>query len=445
MFVRERIEKTAPHRSINGFSTRLKNTMVKLSFMGGTHQVGGNAILVNSNEGNLLLEYGVKPGTPPEFPGHIRAKDVDGIVVGHAHLDHSGGVPLFYLSEKKPYFATRTTSELMKILIKDMIKLNSYYLPFEYLELEKMQQQRNDLNYGQSVKLKDIDFNLLDAGHIPGSAMVDIEVNGKKILYTSDFNTINTRLCNAAKVPRKKYDAVIIESTYALHEHPERKQLEIDFVKEIKNTINQGGKVLIPAFAVGRSHEMLSILHAHKFDGYVLLDGMARAVNNIMLEYPESVKTPKTYANAVKDVHEIRGWRDRRQAVRKADVIIAPSGMLQGGTAMFYMEKLATNPQNSIFLVSFQVPGTGGAKLMETSMFPIKDRDTKVTAKVKHFDFSSHSGKTPLQQFLKGLKGKPDIYVVHGEEESCDFLAEWVRDELDLKGVAPNMGDEFTV
>ena len=82
---------------------------------------------------------------------------------------------------------------------------------------------------------------------------------------------------------------------------------------------------------------------------------------------------------------------------------------------------------------------------METSMFPIKDRDTKVTAKVKHFDFSSHSGKTPLQQFLKGLKGKPDIYVVHGEEESCDFLAEWVRDELDLKGVAPNMGDEFTV
>ena len=98
--------------------------MVKLSFMGGTHKVGGNAVQVISDEANLLLEYGVKPGTPPEFPGHIRARDVDAIVVGHAHLDHSGGVPLFYLSEKKPYFATRTTSELMKILIKDMIKLN---------------------------------------------------------------------------------------------------------------------------------------------------------------------------------------------------------------------------------------------------------------------------------------------------------------------------------
>ena len=110
---------------------------------------------------------------------------------------------------------------------------------------------------------------------------------------------------------------------------------------------------------------------------------------------------------------------------------------------MFYMEKLAQDPMNSIFIVSFQVPGTNGAKLMETGMFPIKDKLTKVNAKVKHFDFSSHSGKTPVQSFLRGLKGKPDIYVMHGEEESCDFLAEWVRDELDLNGIAPDRDDEF--
>jgi len=413
--------------------------------MGGTHRVGGNAVQLTSDQTNLLLEYGVKPGTPPEFPGHIRARDIDAIVVGHAHLDHSGGVPLFYLSEKKPYFATRTTSELMKILIKDMIKLNSYYLPFEYLELENMQKYRKDIVYGQKVKIKDTEFRLLDAGHIPGSAMVDITVGGKKILYTSDFNTVQTRICRGAKVPRKKYDAVVIESTYAMHEHPERKQLERDFINDIKTTVNDGGKVLVPAFAVGRSHEMLSILHAHKFDGYTLLDGMARAVNQVMLDIPESVKTPKTYSNAVSDVHMIRGWRDRRQAVKKADVVVAPSGMLQGGTVMFYMEKLALDPNNSIFIVSFQVPGTNGAKLMETGMFPIKDRETRINAKVKHFDFSSHSGRTPLQQFIRRLKGKPDVYVIHGEEESCDFLAEWVRDELDLNGVAPNQEEEFTV
>ena len=418
--------------------------MVTLSFMGGTHKVGGNAVLVKSKEANILLEYGVKPGTPPEFPGHVRARDIDGIILGHAHLDHSGGIPLFYLSEKKPFFATRTTSELVKILIKDMIKLNSYYLPFEYLELDKMMNNRVDVNYGQKVKLKDAEFQLMNAGHIPGSAMVDLTVNGKKILYTSDFNTIQTRLCHAAKVPRKRYDAVIIESTYAMHEHPERKQLEIDFMKDVKETLNQGGKVFIPAFAVGRSHEMVSIVRAHKFDGYMLLDGMARAVNQVMLENPDSVRTPQTYAKAMSKVHEIRGWRDRRQAVKRAEVVVAPSGMLQGGTAMFYMEQLALDSRNSVFVVSFQVPGTGGARLLETGMFKIKDRMQKVNAKVKHFDFSSHSGKTPLQNFLKGLKGKPDVYVIHGEEESCDFLAEWVRDELDLNGVAPKQDEEFT-
>ncbi len=419
--------------------------MVKLSFMGGTHEVGRNAILVESKRAKLLLEYGVRIGDPPKFPAHVRARDIDGIIVAHAHLDHSGGVPLFYISERKPFFATRATSELVKILIKDMIKINSYYLPFEYLELEKMLQQRKDLAYGQEVKLKDMDFKLLDAGHIPGSAMVDMKVDGKNILYTSDFNTVQTRICHAAKVPRKKYDAVIIESTYAQHDHPERKQLEMDFTKAIKETINDGGKVLIPAFAVGRSHEMLGILHAHKFNGYVILDGMARVVNRVMLDHPNFVKTPGSYAKAVANIHEIRGWRDRRSAVKRADVIVAPSGMLQGGTAMFYMEKLALDQLNSIFLVSFQVPGTGGAKLLETGMFPIKGRDERVNAKVRHFDFSSHSGRAPLQSFIKGLKGKPDIYVIHGEAESCDGLAQWIRDELDLNAVAPNEGDEFTL
>lgn len=413
--------------------------------MGGTHRVGGNAVLLDSDNTNILLEYGVKPGNPPEFPGHIRAKDLDAILIGHAHLDHSGGVPMFYLSEDIPYFATRGTSELIKILIKDMIKINSYYLPFEYLELDRMQKHRKDLSYNQDVKVKDVDFRLLDAGHIPGSAMIDLQVGGKKILYTSDFNTVETRICKAAKIPRKKYDAVVIESTYAMHEHPDRKQLEKDFVKDIKETVNNGGKVLIPAFAVGRSHEMLSILHAHKFNGYTLLDGMARAVNRVMLDNPDSIKTPKTYANAARNIHEIRGWRDRRTAVKKADVIIAPSGMLQGGTAMFYMEKLALSPQNSVFLVSFQVPGTGGAKLLEQGMFPIRGKDEKVEAKVKHYDFSSHSGRTYLQDFIKKLKGKPDIYVIHGEEESCDFLAEWARDEADLNAVAPQKEEVFKI
>jgi len=419
--------------------------MVKLSFMGGTHEVGRNAIVLHSNEAKLLLEYGVRIGEPPEFPAHVRAKDLDGIVIAHAHLDHSGGVPMFYISEKKPLFCTSTTADIVKILIEDMIKLNNYYLPFEYIELDNMLKQRNDLAYGQEVKLKDINFNLQNAGHIPGSAMVDIEVNGKNILYTSDFNSIETRLCTAAKIPKKKYDAVIIEATYATHEHPDRKQLEVEFVKAVKDVVNDGGKVLIPAFAVGRSQEMFSILHAHGFEGTIVLDGMARAVNRTLLDKQDAVKTPATFEQASMNVQEVRGWRDRRKAISQANVIIAPSGMLQGGTAIFYMEKLGFRTENAIFLVSFQVPGTGGSKLLEQGTFTVAEKDEKVTAKVRHFDFSSHTGATPLQNFIKGLKGKPDLYVVHGEPDSCDFLAQWAQDECGLKAAAPNQGDEFEV
>ncbi|MGD2200462.1 MAG: MBL fold metallo-hydrolase [Candidatus Bathyarchaeota archaeon] len=419
--------------------------MVKLSFMGGTHEVGRNAVLLDSGNANLLMDYGVKIGDKPEFPGHIRARDLDGIVVTHAHLDHSGGVPQFYLSESPEYFATPCTTEVTRVLIRDMIKLSGYYLPFEYLEFQEMLKKRNDLKYRKRVKLKNIEFKLLNAGHIPGSAMVDAKIGGKRILYTGDLNTENTRLILGAKIPRPRYDAVVIESTYANKDHPPRKEIEDAFGKAVKEVLNNDGKVLIPAFAVGRSQEMLGVINAQKLKAKTAIDGMARAVNRIYLAHLNFVRTPKTNQKIFNSTREVTGWRDRRQAVRRSDIIVAPSGMLQGGTAMFYMEKMALHENNAIFLVSFQVPGTGGAKLLETGFFNIKEMDVEVKAKVKHFDFSSHSGRSKLETFLRGIKGKPDVFVVHGEPENCDSLAQWVRDELDLKAEAPDEGDEFKV
>jgi putative mRNA 3-end processing factor len=190
---------------------------------------------------------------------------------------------------------------------------------------------------------------------------------------------------------------------------------------------------------------MLSVMHAHKLKANKVVDGMARAVNRIYMAHPDFMRTPKAFAKTINSTREMMGWRDRRTAVRRSNVMVAPSGMLQGGTAMFYMEKLALREENAIFLVSFQVPGTGGAKLMETGFFTIKEMDVEVKAKVRHFDFSSHSGQSALQAFIRGIKGKPDVYVVHGEPENCESLAQWARDELDLKATAPNEGDEFTV
>lgn len=419
--------------------------MVKLRFMGGTHEVGRNAVLLQSDETNILLDYGVKIGKKPEFPGHIRPNEVDAIVLSHAHLDHSGGIPLFYLRDEKPFFATPTTTEITRVLIRDMIKLSGYYLPFEYIEFDAMMKHRKNLSYGSKVRVGDVEIKFSNAGHIPGSAMTELTGNGKRILYTGDLNTENTRLVHGARIPRQRLDAVVIESTYATADHPDRKELEISFIAAVKEVLREEGKVLVPAFAVGRSQEILGVMQAQKLTAYKVVDGMARAINRILIENPDFIRTPKTFMKIINETREVRGWRDRRQAVRRADVIVAPSGMLQGGTAMFYMERLALDERNAVFLVSYQVPGTGGDKLLETGRFTIRDKDEEVKAKVHRFDFSSHCGKTQLETFLRGLKGKPDVYVIHGEPESCDALAQWARDELDLKAVAPDEGDEFQV
>ncbi|KYH37082.1 MAG: beta-lactamase domain protein [Candidatus Bathyarchaeota archaeon B23] len=419
--------------------------MVRLSFLGGTREVGRNAVLIESVGARLLLDYGVMLDDEPGFPSHVRATDIDGVVVTHAHLDHSGGVPIFYLTERKPVFITPVTAELVRVLIKDFIKLSGYYLPFEYLELESMMRCRRDLHYGMKVRIKDLAFTPINAGHIPGSFMVDVEAEGRRILYTADINTIDTRLVRGARIPKRKYDAVIIESTYATQEHPERRELEEEFIKEVKLVLDEEGRVLVPAFAVGRSQEMLSVLYAHGFRRNVYIDGMAREVNEIFLSYPDYLKAPRSFMKALSTAKVVRGWRDRREALKRSSIIVAPSGMLQGGTAVYYMERLALDERSGVFLVSFQIPGTRGAKLLETGRFTIGDGEEEVKARVRRFDFSSHAGMTQLHEFLKGLRGEPKVYVIHGEEENCKALTDWAADELGLEAQAPTQGDEVDV
>jgi len=419
--------------------------MVSLTFLGGTREVGRSAILLESSQTKVLLDYGVMLNDEPGFPAHIRASEVDGIIVTHAHLDHSGATPLFYLSEKIPIFATPVTFGLTDLLIKDFIKLSSYFLPYEYLELEKMMSNRVGLRYDEKARIGDISFRLINAGHIPGSAMIVLEVDNQKILYTGDFNTRDTHLVKSAKIPDEEFDAVIIESTYADEDHPERSELEKEFVGKVKEIIDSDGVVLIPAFAVGRSQELLSILRFNGYKGDAAMDGMARMVNEIMLNNPEFLRESKGFSDFIESCDMVKGWRDRRRAVRRPGVIIAPSGMLEGGTALFYMEYVAMKESNAVFLVSYQIPNSGGAKLLETNRFVIKGREQEVKAQVARYDFSSHAGKSELREFLKNLKGSPRVYVLHGAEGNCELLASWVREELKLEAVAPEPSESFKI
>lgn len=418
---------------------------MQVGFLGGAREVGRIGVTIKSEKSQVVCDYGVMLDNEPGFPMHIPPKDVDAVILTHSHLDHSGAIPIFYINDKKPLYTNKLNLELTQLLVQDFIHLSSYYLPFEYLELKTMMQSNKHLNFGAEETIGDIKFKLMNAGHTPGSAQVIIEAGGKRILYTGDFNMENSKMLSGASMDYGDLDAVIIESTYADADHTERLELERQFVEACREVVEAGGTVLVPAFGVGRSQEMATILAAYHFDHPVILDGMAREASRIIMNHKEFLKDPRLFMNAMHSADWVEGWRDRRKALKIPGVIISTAGMLKGGPAAFYISKLGKKANNAVFLVSYQIPGTPGRELMEKGVCTIDGQVRKIKARYQHFDFSSHCGSSKLKEALIRLGGKPKVFVVHGAEGNCELLANWAKSELGLEAVAPRTGETYQV
>jgi len=418
---------------------------LQIKFLGSAREVGRSAIAVKTQNTQIVLDYGVMVGNEPGFPMHLPPKDVDAVVLSHGHLDHSGAIPFFQIQDGKPVYGTRLTFDLAQLLIADFIHLSSYYLPFEFIELKTMMKNCVSLDFRKKQILGDLEFQLLDAGHIPGSAQILVEANGKRLLYTSDFNSTDTRLLRGSDKDYGELDAVIIESTYATEDHPERKGLEREIVNRITDVVETGGTVLVPAFSVGRSQEIALVLVANHFEYPITIDGMTREVNRMLLNQKEFLNDPKLFMETARAIDNVEGWRDRRFAAKKPGVVISPAGMLKGGPASFYIQKLGKKRQNAVFLVSYQIPGTPGHELLEKGKCVIDGKMRKIKAQVERFDFSSHCGESQLHETVKALKGNPTIYTVHGAEGNCEKFAKWIESETGFRAIAPKTGDLFTV
>jgi len=418
---------------------------VEIKFLGGAKEVGRAAVAVKTSKTQIILDYGVMLNHAPGFPMHIPPKEVDAIIATHSHLDHSGAIPIFHISERKPVYGIELNFDLTTLLIKDFIHLSGYYLPFEYIELNSMIRSYISVNYREEVKVGDIRFQLLNSGHLPGGASVLIEAEGKRLLYTSDFNTIETRLLPRADQNYGELDAVIIESTYANEDHTERKFLEEKFVNDVNEVVESGGTVLVPAFSVGRAQEIACILAAHHFEHPAVIDGMAREASRILMSHLEFLKDPNLFMDAMHMVSWVEDWRERKRAAKRPGVIIAPAGMLKGGPASYYVQLVGKKSKNAIFLVGYQIPGTPGRELLETGKCVIDGKVRKIKAKVGFFDFSSHCGAKELKETIKMLKGDPIVFTIHGAEGNCQKFAKWIKGEVGLEAKAPDSGEKFVI
>lgn len=434
--------------------------MVSISFLGGCREVGRSAVLVESKSGaKCMLDYGIRFRGEERLPHSTNIENLKAIALTHSHIDHSGGLPFLYKEEKVPFFTNSISLALTEILIKDMIKISNYPYPFGYRELDFLKQNSNFLKNGIRQKIADNFFiTFIDAGHIPGSVSILLEVDHKTILYSGDINTQITNLISSANyMDIPEIDTLIIESTYALREHPPREQLEKEFIEKILNITDNGGTVLIPAFGVARSQEALLILEKYNYNGKIFIDGLARKISKLCLDFPDFIKSIKLFRNAMKKAHFVSSSKTRESIKRSNGVIISPSGMLKGGAVIDYIQSILVDPISAVYLVGYQVEGTPGRNLLDEGIFEFRETrknrpnfDLRIEAQCDYdyFDFSSHSDSIHIHDYIDNLNFKrntnSDIFCIHGDNKSTTSLARELVNK-NYNSVAPETGEIYKV
>lgn len=413
---------------------------MKIKCLGGCREVGRNAFLVQGKE-SILFDYGLKVESN-DVP--LPVEKVDAIVLGHGHLDHCGSLPMLYRKFKVPLFSTIASFEETHLLLKDSLKIakiKGFRKNFSEIDIEKMKNNEVRVTYGQKIEAEKFSLDIFDAGHIPGSTAPLLEMNGKRILYVSDFNTNPTRLLNGAEIDVKDIDVLLLESTYSNRNHSDRKETEKKFFEAIQGTIANEGIAVLPCFAVGRAAEILMILDSFKADFPIYLDGMAKEATEITLKYPEFIRDPKALRKALDDVKLIYSNDERKKIVKKPCAIVTSSGMLEGGPSVMYIKYLYDNVESSIIFTGFIIPRTAGRYLLDTGRFVTEGFDLKIKMGIDTFDFSAHSGRDNLFDFVNKIKPKK-VVCIHGD--NCERFATELRGR-GFDAIAPKNGDEIDI
>ncbi|WP_297507159.1 beta-CASP ribonuclease aCPSF1 [Thermococcus sp.] len=459
-----------------------KSRWIRITGLGGFREVGRSSLLVQTDESYVLVDFGVNIATlkdplkafphfdAPEFRYVLDEGLLDAIIITHAHLDHSGMLP--YLFRYKlfdgPIYTTPPTRDLMVLLQQDFIdiqKMNGVEPLYRPRDIKEVIKHTITLDYGEVRDIApDIRLTLHNAGHILGSSIVHLHIgNGlHNIAITGDFKFIPTRLFEPAVSRFPRLETLVMESTYGGsndYQMP-RDEAEKKLIEIIHQTIKRGGKVLIPAMAVGRAQEIMMVLEEYArvggIDVPIYLDGMIWEATAIHTAYPEYLSKNlreqilhegyNPFLNPV--FRPVANSRERLDIIDSGEpaIIIATSGMLVGGPSVEYFKQLASDPKNSIIFVSYQAEGTLGRQVQRgLREIPLVGEDGRtevvnVNMEVHTIDgFSGHADRRELISYVARVRPRPErIITVHGESHKCLDLSTSIHRKFGVSTRAPN-------
>ena len=449
------------------FRSRLtQKSEVSLLTLGGFGQVGRSCMLLTTSDSKVLIDCGINPGArqPNEvFPrldwANITLDELDAVVIGHAHFDHTGFLPvLLKYGYKGPIYCTEPTLPMMNLIQLDSIKVTAAQgkMPI-YSERDVFQVMRQTITlpYGVVTDISpDIKLVLSNAGHILGSATCHFHIgNGDhNFVYSGDIKYGRSMLLESANTNYPRVETLLIESTYGAKEdiQPSRQEVEAAFTASVNSVLKEGGKVLIPIPAVGRAQELMMVIDKYMKSGElveapVFMEGMIQEATSIHESFPEYLvrelkqKILETDDNPFDSEYftNISHPNDRDEPLREGSpcIIIATSGMLEGGPVLDYFRNIAPYKQNKILFVSYQVNGTLGRRVMDgAKQVSILGKEGKIevvsiNCSTERLDgFSGHSDYNQLMSFVQKLRPKlRRVLVNHGEKRKSENLSMSIR------------------
>lgn len=428
---------------------------MELHFHGGAREVGRSCIeLILSNGERYLFDVGIKfKENGLLLPENVEdIQRINGVFLSHAHLDHSGGLPLFeHKNLNCPIFCTKQTIKITKIMLKDSYKvarIKNMHPAYDNTDLKNVEKDIKEVKYDKWYTFKSLRFKFFNSSHIPGSAMILVEAENKKILYTGDFNNTKSNLLDELALSEdiKNIDYLITESTNARRDLLNRYEIEKKFLSSVEETIKNKGSVLIPTFSVGRAQELMLILSKKKWPVKIYTDGMLNKITRkVVTSYSQHVSNKDELKDFFNNgVEWISSPNRRKRVTKKQSIILTTSGMLQGGPVLQYVKELWHDKNNLITLVGFQCKRTNGRHLLDEGFLYIDGWKTYVKCKVEKFDFSGHTDKQGIIDMVLHTNPKK-VFFQHGDPEAIEDMLSWAKKEFKGEAIGPNTNEKYSL